>query len=178
MVVGSVASGKLTMLKAILGELRLTLGTVTVTSKEIPYCDQSPWLRNATGRENIVGFSSFNQSLYHSVVRDCSLEAGLLQLPDGDQALVGSSGITLSGGQKEKLAIARAIYARKIIALFNDVMSGMDAKASSSVFKSCFGKEERPRRAQTTVVLETHAVEFLPMADHIISLSRSGEVVE
>jgi ATP-binding cassette subfamily C (CFTR/MRP) protein 1 len=60
MVVGPVANGKLTMLKAILGELRLTLGTVTVTSKEIPYCDQSPWLRNATGRKNIVGFSSFD----------------------------------------------------------------------------------------------------------------------
>jgi ATP-binding cassette subfamily C (CFTR/MRP) protein 1 len=90
------------------------------------------------------------------VVRDCSLEADLLQLPDGEQALVGSSDITLSGGQKERMAIARAIYARKSIVLFDDVMSGVDAKTSSSVFKSCFGKEGLPRGAQTTVVLETY----------------------
>jgi ATP-binding cassette, subfamily C (CFTR/MRP), member 1 len=60
MVVEPVASGKSTILKAILGELRSILGTVTVASKEITYCDHSPWLSNATIRKNIIGFSFFD----------------------------------------------------------------------------------------------------------------------
>ncbi|KAG9238182.1 ABC multidrug transporter [Amylocarpus encephaloides] len=178
MIVGPVASGKSTMLKAILGELKATDGTVAVSSKEIAYCDQTPWLRNATIQENIVGFAPYDQTWYYAVVRDCSLEPDLLQLPNGDQTLVGSSGITLSGGQKERVAIARAIYARKSIALFDDVMSGMDATTARAVFESCFSKQGLLRRSQTTVVLATHAAHFLPSADHIIVLNSSGQVAE
>ncbi|RDL38704.1 uncharacterized protein BP5553_03044 [Venustampulla echinocandica] len=178
MIVGPVASGKSTMLKAILGELKPTLGTVAIASKKIAYCDQSPWLRNTTIRENIVGFASFDETWYRSVVRDCSLEADFLQLPNGDQTPVGSGGITLSGGQKERVAIARAIYARQSIALFDDVMSGMDATTARSVFTSCFGNEGLLRRRQTTIIFATHAAHFLPEADHIIVLNRSGQIVE
>lgn len=178
MIVGPVASGKSTMLKAILGELKPTLGTVALASKEIAYCDQTPWLRNTTIRENIVGFAPFDETWYQSVVRDCSLEADFLQLPNGDQTPVGSSGITLSGGQKERVAIARAIYSRQSIALFDDVLSGMDATTARSVFTSCFGSEGLLRRRHTTIVLATHAAHFLPEADQIIVLNRGGQIVE
>lgn len=178
MVVGPVASGKSTLLKAILGELKPTIGAVAVASKDIAYCDQSPWLRNGTIKENIIGFSPFDQVWYQTVVRDCSLEADLFQLPNGDQTPIGSNGITLSGGQKERVAIARAIYARRHIALFDDVLSGMDPTTARSVFKNCFAREGLLRRRQSTVVLATHAAHFLPMADHIVVLNRSGEVAE
>lgn len=178
MIVGPIASGKSTMLKAILGELKPKVGTVAVSSKEIAFCDQTPWLRNATIRENILGFAPFDKAWYQCVVRECCLEPDLLQLPDGDQTIVGSSGITLSGGQKERVAIARAIYARKSIALFDDVMSGMDATTARAVFENCFGREGLLRQRHTTTVLATHAGHFLPMADYIIVLNRYGQIAE
>lgn len=103
MIIGPVASGKSTLLKALLGETPSSQGFVYISQKEIAFCDQTPWLINATLQKNIVAFSDFDMLWYNSVVHACGLEEDLETFQNGDQALIGSRGITLSGGQKQRV---------------------------------------------------------------------------
>lgn len=103
MICGPVACGKSTLLKAILGETPSSKGFVYVSSLIVAFCDQTPWLINATVQKNILAFSSFDTKWYDAVVHACMLEEDISTFPEGDQSVVGSNGITLSGGQKQRL---------------------------------------------------------------------------
>lgn len=102
-VVGPVASGKSSLLKAILGETPISTGTVRVSTLRMSFCDQTPWFMNTTIRKIILGFSELDTHWYNEVLHACALEDDLAQLPAGDQSRLGSNGITLSGGQKQRL---------------------------------------------------------------------------
>lgn len=103
MIVGGVGSGKSALLKLLLGEVKLLKGSVTLTTDEIAYCDQSPFLINGSIRTNVVGFSDFDRKWYHACISSCALDVDMNALPEGDQTIVGSKGIILSGGQKQRL---------------------------------------------------------------------------
>ena len=103
MVVGPVGCGKSTLLKAILGELPVMGGTVQISSLRIALCEQTPWHMNGTVQQSIVGVSDFDQRWYASVVRSCALDEDLCQLPQGDQSVIGSKGVGLSGGQSQRI---------------------------------------------------------------------------
>ncbi|RDW82953.1 hypothetical protein BP5796_04444 [Coleophoma crateriformis] len=178
MLIGPVASGKSTLLKALLGETPSSEGFVYVASKEVAFCDQTPWLKNGTVQKNILGFSNFDAPWYSDVVHACGLKEDLDTFPKGDQSLVGSKGITLSGGQKQRMAIARAVYSRKSVVFLDDVFSGMDASTEHLVFNRLLGPEGLLKVAGVTVVIATHAVNLLPSADYIIALGPKGDVVE
>lgn len=105
---GPVGSGKSSLLKAILGELPCKTGQIKVASKEIAYCSQSPWLMNLSIKETICGsMSSGNMDLdlewYKTVLHACALDHDIQQWPKGDRSIVGSKGLTLSGGQKKRV---------------------------------------------------------------------------
>jgi len=102
-IIGPVGSGKSTLLKAILGEAPITQGTVQIASDDFALCEQTPWLVNGTIQRSILGTSVFNQEWYNIVIQACALEEDLEQLLRGDQTLVGSKGITLSGGQAQRI---------------------------------------------------------------------------
>jgi ATP-binding cassette subfamily C (CFTR/MRP) protein 1 len=102
-IIGPVGSGKSTLLKAILGELNPTSGSVDISTHFVGYCSQSPWLQNRTIRENIIGPAEFDRNWYRYIVRTCALEEDLSQMPQKDLTLIGSRGITLSGGQKHRV---------------------------------------------------------------------------
>jgi ATP-binding cassette subfamily C (CFTR/MRP) protein 1 len=102
-IVGPVASGKSTLLKGILGEVYNTAGTVWVLSRTAAFCDQTAWLRNASVQQNILGYSLWDADWYAAVVKACALEQDLARLPQGDQTVVGSEGIALSGGQIQRV---------------------------------------------------------------------------
>lgn len=103
MLIGPVASGKTTLLKALLGEVSRATGKVHLASTQISWCEQSPWLQNQTIRNNIVGYSHFQQTLYDQVNKACELDKDFGQLPQGDMTAVGSKGLALSGGQKQRV---------------------------------------------------------------------------
>lgn len=103
MIVGPVASGKSTLLKAILGETPVSEGTIARSSNSIAFCDQVPWLTNETLRRNVTGFSHFDASWYTTVIRACALEDDITTFPEGDQVIIGSKGVVLSGGQKQRV---------------------------------------------------------------------------
>ncbi|KAG4252521.1 hypothetical protein FPRO04_02304 [Fusarium proliferatum] len=157
-----VASGKTTLLKALLGEVPNITGSIDVYSKGTAWCEQSPWLLNRTIRENIIGYSHFDPVLYQSVVKACDIEKDFGQLPQGDNTVIGSKGLALSGGQKQRVALARAVYSKPMIALFDDVFSGLDGQTAHTVFENLFGER----------------VDFLSSADHIICLNKDGKISE
>ncbi|KAF5540282.1 multidrug resistance-associated 1 [Fusarium mexicanum] len=162
LLLGPVASGKTTLLKALLGEVPKTSGSIDVHSKGIAWCEQSPWLLNRTIRENIIGYSHFDLVLYQAVVKACDIEKDFRQLTQGDSTVIGSKGLALSGGQKQRVALARAVYSKPRIALFDDVFSGLDGQTAHTVFENLFGER----------------VDFISSADHIICLNKDGKISE
>jgi ATP-binding cassette, subfamily C (CFTR/MRP), member 1 len=175
MVVGPISSGKSTLLKGILGETPICNGSVQILSDSIAFCDQIPWMTNETLRANIIGPAHFDSSWYTAVVRACALEEDLNHIEGGDQVVIGSNGLSLSGGQKQRVvrntcllhmavlanvecqAIARAVYAKRHIALFDDVFSGQDMNTQARIMRDVFGPQGLLRANGCTIVLVTHA---------------------
>ena len=110
-VVGRVGSGKTSFLEAVLGDIWKIHGEVTVYGKTA-YVPQQPWVMNASVRENIVFGHRWDPTFYEKTINACALIEDMKTLPDGDQTEVGERGISLSGGQKARLTLARAVYAR------------------------------------------------------------------
>ncbi|KAM0479830.1 hypothetical protein ACHAPX_004407 [Trichoderma viride] len=178
-IVGPIGSGKSSLLKAILGEASSTGGRISLSTPSIAFCDQTPWVMNATIRDNIVAESGFfDDKWFDTVVEACDLTQDFARLQDGASTVVGDKGVKLSGGQKQRLAIARAIYARKPVAMFDDVFSALDKTTESIVFARVFSKDGLLRRSRTTIILATHSVHLLPSSDHIIALGQDGQVIE
>lgn len=103
MVIGPVGCGKSTLLKILLGEGILHSGSVNLSTDDIAYCDQTPFLTNRSIRQNILGALDYDQEWYLSCLRACALDVDIRHFPDGDNSVVGSKGIALSGGQKQRL---------------------------------------------------------------------------
>ncbi|KAL9471318.1 hypothetical protein ACSS6W_009259 [Trichoderma asperelloides] len=178
-IVGPIGSGKSSLLKAILGEASSTGGRISLSTPSIAFCDQTPWVMNATIRDNIVAESGFfEDKWFDTVVEACDLAQDFARLPDGVSTVVGDKGVKLSGGQKQRLAIARAVYARKPVAMFDDVFSALDKTTERIVFARVFSKDGLLRRSRTTIILATHSVHLLPSSDHIIALGQDGQVIE
>ncbi|CAG5185712.1 uncharacterized protein ALTATR162_LOCUS11383 [Alternaria atra] len=178
MVVGPVGCGKSTLLKAVLGELPVMGGSLQVSSLRIALCDQSAWHVNGTVQESIIGAAVFDHRWYSSVVRSCALDEDLRQLPQGDQTQIGSKGIALSGGQSQRIALARAVYAQKDIIILDDCLSGLDGQTENHIWHSLFGLEGLLKRCRTTVLVASSSAKRLPYCDHIISLDKNGRISE
>lgn len=133
---GPVASGKSTILHVILRELDIDSGKLIVNG-HVSYASQEPWLFDATIRQNILFTESFDRARYLEVIRVCSLERDLQSLPAGDLTMVGESGICLSGGQKSRINLARAIYRRADIYLLDDPLSAVDTAVGKFIFNNC-----------------------------------------
>jgi ATP-binding cassette subfamily C (CFTR/MRP) protein 1 len=109
-VVGRVASGKSTLCSAILNETILEQGEIVLKGK-VAYAAQSPWILNASVRDNILFGMPMDEEKYERVIHACQLTYDLEMLEDGDLTAIGERGITLSGGQKARVSVARAAYA-------------------------------------------------------------------
>ncbi|PQE21894.1 ABC transporter protein [Rutstroemia sp. NJR-2017a BVV2] len=185
MVIGPVGCGKSTLLQILLGEGILHSGSVNLSTDDIAYCDQTPFLTNRSIRQNILGALDYDQEWYISCLRACALDVDIRLFPDGDKSIVGSKGIALSGGQKQRLAIARAVYARKKIVLMDDCLSGLDMETERHCFLQILSKDGLIRqtvcRSSTLLSYEAmliYAVKWLPYSDHVIVLSSDGHLLQ
>ncbi|KAK5996562.1 ABC multidrug transporter B [Cladobotryum mycophilum] len=178
MIVGPVGCGKSTLLKAMLGESKLKQGTIQIKHEVVAFCDQTSWLRNITIRDNIVSQGLYDAEWYDGVIRACLLHEDMQQLPEGDQTLAGSGGVNLSGGQKQRVALARAIYSRKPILVLDDVFSALDRRTSRAVFSRLLGLNGLLRKSGTTVIMVTHSLEHLSLADKVFVMDSSGVIHE
>ncbi|KAM0739546.1 hypothetical protein ACQRIT_007283 [Beauveria bassiana] len=170
MVVGRVGCGKSSFLKAIIGELPLDSGTLDSKYPHAAYCDQTPWVFNATIEENIIGHSACDAQWFQTVLHSCCLDEDIESFVNGAQTLVGSGGISLSGGQKQRVALARSAYMREQFVVLDDVFSGLDNKTAKTVFTRLLGRDGLLRNTGQTIILATNNVNFLSAADSIIML--------
>lgn len=122
-VIGGVGSGKSSLLAALAGDMRRTSGKITMGATRA-FCPQYAWIQNASVKENILFGKDYDRKWYDAVVDACALRPDLEMLPAGDQTEIGERGITVSGGQKQRLNIARAIYFNSDIVLMDDPLSG------------------------------------------------------
>ncbi len=177
-IVGPVGCGKSILLKSLLGEVPVLSGTVKLLAGDVSYCDQSPFHMNGTLHDSITAFSEFDDRWYHTILEACALEEDLRQMPLGDQTRIGSKGVALSGGQSQRLALARAIYARHDLCILDDVLSGLDLDTENRVFHNLLGLDGVLRSQDATVILASSSGKRLPFADHIVVLDENGEIME
>lgn len=102
-VIGDVGSGKSTFLRLLLGDVTLMKGSVALSTEEIAFCDQIPFIRNQSIRDNIIGPLGYDSEWYNTCIAACALDIDFQQMPQEDSTVVGSKGIALSGGQKQRI---------------------------------------------------------------------------
>ncbi|KAI2779068.1 P-loop containing nucleoside triphosphate hydrolase protein [Daldinia loculata] len=169
-VTGPSGSGKSTLLMSILGETILESGEIACP-KDIAYASQSPWLQNETIRENILFNSPFEQVRYDRVINACGLPIDFNEFPERDGTEVGENGASLSGGQKSRVALARALYSKASVILLDDVFSALDSKTSALLWEEAFCGDLLNGR---TVVLVTQMPWIAPQADLSITLENGS----
>ena len=130
---------------------------------------------NATVKENILFGHRWDPAFYERTIRACALLEDLKTLPDGDTTEVGERGISLSGGQKARLTLARAVYARADVYLLDDVLSAVDQHVGRHLINNVLGP--RGLLASKTRILATNSIPVLLEADFITML-RDGKVLE
>ncbi|KAF3993088.1 hypothetical protein FT663_00912 [Candidozyma haemuli var. vulneris] len=176
-VVGRVGSGKTTLLKSIVGEipkLHTDNSSVSVNGT-VAYCAQNAWILNSSVRENIIFGKRFDRDFYDKTIEACQLKHDFEVLPHGDSTLVGEKGISLSGGQKARLSLARAVYSRADIYLLDDVLSAVDAHVGKRITNAVLSSDGM--LASKTIILATNSVKILKIAQDIYYL-KQGEVIE
>lgn len=162
-VIGGVGSGKSSLLAALAGDMRKTNGEIVMGASRA-FCPQYAWIQNATVKENILFGKEFDSAWYAKVIEACALGPDLEMLPHGDQTEIGERGITVSGGQKQRLNIARAIYFDSDIVLMDDPLSAVDAHVGQHIFDNAItGLLQNKCR-----ILATHQLHVLNRCDRII----------
>jgi len=173
-VVGPVGAGKSTLLNALIGDVASTDNNVKI-DKHLSYASQTPLILNTTVRDNMLFGKPYDEDLFNEVLRACNLLPDLVQLgPSRDLTEIGERGVTLSGGQKARISIARCVYAQPKVALFDDVLSALDASTAKFIFESLFDSSSGKKSllSESGVILVTHAAHFLSRVDEILVLSK------
>ncbi|KAM0176295.1 hypothetical protein ACHAPF_004945 [Botrytis cinerea] len=173
-IVGRVGAGKSSFLQALLGDLWKVKGQVIVHGKTA-YVAQQPWVMNASVKENILFGHRFDPTFYDKTVKACALSEDFAQLPDGDETEVGERGISLSGGQKARLTLARAVYARADVYLLDDCLSAVDQHVGRHLIDNVFGSTGL--LSGKTRVLATNSIPVLKEAN-LICLIRDTKIIE
>ncbi|AMD21977.1 HFR122Cp [Eremothecium sinecaudum] len=169
-VAGAIGAGKTSLLNALAGLMTKTAGSLNVNGNVL-FCGY-PWVQNATVRENVTFGSPFDEERYKEVIRACSLRSDLDTFPGGDYTEIGERGITLSGGQKARINLARCVYKESDIYLFDDIFSAVDSRVGSHIMEECIIK----RLHNKTRIIATHQIHLAKDASKIIFLDNDGSV--
>ncbi|KAI0483099.1 canalicular multispecific organic anion transporter 1 [Xylariaceae sp. FL0804] len=168
-VCGKVGSGKTALLQAILGELDKVKGGCVLPNEMLGYCAQSPWLQNMSIRDNILFNFPYDPVRYKKVIDTCALTQDLSNFTHGDLTNIGENGIGLSGGQKARVALARAVYSQSRVLLLDDPIAALDHHTAESIVRKLF---RGPLVEGRTVVLITHRVDLCThLADQVVEIT-------
>ena len=194
-IIGEVGSGKSSLISCILGDMiaidedtineigdklmdkethnilwdrSMILNNVVRLGGSMWLVQQNPWIQNKTIRDNILFGSSLHENRYNKAIEACQLAADLEILKGGDLTEIGEKGINLSGGQKARVSLARAVYSDCDIVLMDDPVSALDSNVKHKVFEDVFWGELKHK----TRILVTHAVDLLHLADRIVIMDK------
>ncbi|CAG9854876.1 unnamed protein product [Phyllotreta striolata] len=170
-VVGAVGSGKTSLLHTVMKELPICRGKKDIVGK-ISYASQEPWLFTGTVKQNILFGETWDAKKYERVIKVCALERDLSMLSQGDRSLVGDRGVTLSGGQRARINLARAIYKEADIYILDDPLSAVDTHVGKQIFEDCISGYLRSK----CTLLVTHQLQYLKNVDRIFLMER-GTIV-
>ncbi|KAG8717175.1 hypothetical protein FRC09_014648 [Ceratobasidium sp. 395] len=181
LVCGPTGSGKSSLLSALLGEMDRVEGEVYLPKEStrlnektglqvaISYCAQQPWLQHQSIKDNILFGLPLDEDRYKLTLSCCALLPDLAIFEGGDETEIGEKGISLSGGQKARVALARAVYARTQVVILDDVLSAVDSPTAEYLIQKCL---LGPLMKNRTVVLVTHHVDLvLPLVSWVVKLN-------
>lgn len=183
---GSTGAGKSLLLSCLIGECELVTGTVRAPSSAtshppcgqwlvpdaVAYVSQTAWIETGTVRDNILFGCPYLPARYNEVLFACALHADLALFADGDMTQVGGNGVNMSGGQKSRLSLARALYSRAQTLIMDDVFSAVDVHTARHL---CEFALVGPLASGRTRVLATYQVELcLSQAEYLVSLDGQG----
>ncbi|KKY13554.1 putative abc transporter [Diplodia seriata] len=167
-IVGKVGTGKSALLQAVLGELDKRTGDVVVPDEMIGYCAQSPWLQHMSIRENILFSSPLDETRYKQVLEACALTPDMANFKHGDLSDLGENGVGLSGGQRARVALARAIYSPARTLLLDDPLAALDHNTAETIVNRLL---RGPLVEGRTILLVTHRVDLVcHLADQIVEI--------
>ncbi|CCM00229.1 uncharacterized protein FIBRA_02257 [Fibroporia radiculosa] len=196
LICGKLGCGKSLLLLALLGEADVLAGQLTcprsppdalasftgvippedewIVQGVCAYVPQTAWLRNASIRDNILFDLPYVEERYQKTLEVCALLSDLKILEDGDMSEIGERGVNLSGGQKARVSLARAVYSRASVLLLDDVLSAVDAHTARHLYNECLKGDLMRGR---TVILVSHHVQLcVPGASYIVALD-NGRVL-
>lgn len=189
---GRTGTGKSLILAAILGEADVLGGDLYVPRapslsdrhdgkahkgnwiipKAIAYVAQIPWIENGSIKDNIIFGLPYDRERYKKTIEACALKKDLDMLTDGENTEIGANGVNLSGGQKWRVTLARAIYSRAGILVLDDIFSAVDAHVGRHIFEKCLTGELAAGR---TRILVTHHVSLCkPKTKYLVELGEGG----
>ena len=172
-ITGPVGSGKSSLLMAMLGELPIQSGELVCSTEKVAFVSQTPWVFSGTVRENIVFGRPFDEQQYLAALQACDLWKDILLFAKGDSTKLGERGVILSGGQRARVSLARAVYAQADVYLLDDPLSAVDNKVGRHLYDRCICGVLSNRLR----VLTTHQLHYLEKSDHIVVL-QNGTVVQ
>ncbi|KAJ3262529.1 Multidrug resistance-associated protein 4 [Boothiomyces macroporosus] len=170
---GFVGAGKSSFLHAILGDMNFTGGRVFNGVNRIAYVSQTPWILSGTVRDNILFGQPYDEKRFQNVVKVCSLERDFTLFENGADTIIGERGVTLSGGQKARVALARAVYYDAELYILDDPLSAVDTKVARILFEECICGA----LSSKTVILVTHQLQFVQSCSKIVILE-DGKLVD
>ncbi|KIP07615.1 hypothetical protein PHLGIDRAFT_413728 [Phlebiopsis gigantea 11061_1 CR5-6] len=177
LIYGPTACGKTSMLMALLGEMHYTpldIDSWVNLPRDggVAYASQESWVLSETIKDNILFGAPLDEERYRKVIHQCALTEDLLMFNSGDNTQIGERGITLSGGQKARITLARAVYSSAEIVLLDDILAALDVHTAQWITSRCLNGDLLKGR---TVILVTHRVTFVsPLAKYVVSMTHGG----
>ncbi len=168
-ITGPVGSGKSTLLASVVGEVVVSRGKI-ICPGNIAYFPQTTWIFSGTLRDNILFGKSYDEDKYSNVIHACALKEDMERFSTGDQTFVGERGVVLSGGQRARVSLARAVYADADVYLLDDPLSAVDLKIADHIFNHCI----RQLLQDKIRVMVTYTESHMKAADQVLVLHKGS----
>ncbi|TQV92229.1 ABC bile acid transporter [Cordyceps javanica] len=191
LITGQVGSGKSLLLSAILEETMIQSGKLLkpaaatssnlstasdIVAGSVAFVSQPPWIEDCSIKDNIIFGYTFDAERYHNVLQVCGLTHDIDTLGNGDLTVAGTDGSSLSGGQKWRLAFARALYSPAEFIISEDILAAVDTPVARHICDNALAGEILLGR---TMILATHHPEYCSkLASCLVSLHNGSAMVE